>query len=71
LKYYELTISFSEETERYFPANAALQSAYIYESQGNRTEAEKMYKLCFEIEYSEYRSSITQKAKAGLNRLEN
>lgn len=50
--------------------NAALQLAIILEQTGRRKEAEDYYKLCLKINPSDYKRSLHQKAKSGLDRLE-
>jgi tetratricopeptide (TPR) repeat protein len=70
VKYYLKTISMGKDESWYFAANAALHLGQIYEEEGNKAEAKKMYQACLDMDFDEYRNSITQKAKAGLNRLE-
>lgn len=70
LLYYKKTIDKGRNQKFYFAANAALQSAFIYEELKNSIKAREMYELCLSLDYDEYQNSISQKAKAGLNRLE-
>ena len=53
----------------YYAANASLQLGLIYEVQGENVKAESCFKRCLSLQYSEYRTGITQKARAGLSRL--
>lgn len=53
----------------YFAANAMLNLGKIYEKEGNNQQAMVCYRICMQLDFKEYRSSIQQKAKAGLNRL--
>lgn len=53
----------------YYAANAALNLGLIYENQKNFAAAEKYYRRCLGLNYTEYKTSISQKAKAGLNRV--
>ena len=53
----------------YYAANAALNLGLIYENQKDFTTAEKYYRRCLGLNYTEYKTSISQKAKAGLNRV--
>lgn len=66
---YEQTIQIGKDKEWYFAANAALQLGMIYETAGNRSRARLYYRQCLTMEPSEYKNSIHQKAKAGLNRI--
>ena len=56
--------------KRYFAANAALHLGIIYENEDNLKEAEKYFRLCRSLDFDEYETGIKQKAKAGLNRLD-
>ena len=67
--YYKSTIEKGRNFPYYFAANSALNLAMNYESLGKIAEAKTMFQLCLELEFDEYENSITQKAKAGLNRL--
>ncbi len=69
LKYYRTTIDKGRYEGFYFACNAALMSGRIYEAQERWQEAESYYKLTLSIKSDEYRSSLHQKAKAGLNRI--
>jgi tetratricopeptide (TPR) repeat protein len=67
--YYQKTIMKGSSLPNYFAANAALNLGIIYESRGEFEKSKKYYKSCFNLDYDEYKASISQKAKAGLNRL--
>ena len=54
----------------YFACNAALQSGIIYESQHNLRAARRLYESCLEMKPSAYKSSLHQKAKSGLQRIQ-
>ena len=66
---YIKTIQRGEKKPWYFAANSALQLGLIYENEGNPEKARQYYKKCLAMEYDEYRTSISQKAKAGLSRV--
>src|SRR5690606_1271739 len=66
---YFKTIDKGKALPRYFAANAALESARIYEVRGEKEKAISLYNLCLTFEDHEYKNGIDQKAKAGLNRL--
>lgn len=69
-QYYKQTIKLGSGQPYYFAANAALQMGIINENAGNNREAEKYYKLCLSMHYEEYKNSLSQKAKAGLKRVQ-
>ncbi len=64
------TIRKGQDLPYYFAANAALKLGNIYEKKGDTTAARKYYRWATGMKNEEYKSSITQKAKAGLQRLE-
>jgi len=67
--YYQECIIKGSDLPNYFAANAALHLGMIYEEQGDYIMAREYYKMCMKMDFTEYKDSITQKAKAGLNRL--
>jgi tetratricopeptide (TPR) repeat protein len=67
---YQLAINEGHNSERYFAGKAALKMGEIEESRSNYQKAEKAYKKCLELDFSEYRRGIRAKAKAGLQRLQ-
>lgn len=70
LSYYKKTIQIGQESPRYFAANAAFLAGIIYEKKKDYKNAKLMYNKCLDLDFDEYYDSITQKAKAGLNRIE-
>ncbi|MDH3244320.1 MAG: hypothetical protein OEM26_06870 [Saprospiraceae bacterium] len=70
LQYYQKTIDQGRYEGFYFACNAALMSGRIFEEQERWDEAKSFYELTLSIKSDEYRSSLHQKAKAGLNRIE-
>lgn len=68
---YQLTLDQGQKYPWYFAANSALNLGLIFESQKKFAEAEKYYRRCLDLNYTEYKTSISQKAKAGLNRVRN
>ncbi len=68
--YYKMTIKQGRKLPYYFAANSALNLGYHYERVNNYRMAETYYHQCLEMDFDEYQNSITQKAKAGLNRIE-
>jgi tetratricopeptide (TPR) repeat protein len=71
ISYYQQTIKDGSDSETYYAANSALQLGKIYEEQKKYDLAVHYYEAAQSMENKEYRNSINQKAKAGLNRVEN
>ncbi len=69
ISFYKQTVENGAESEYYFAANSALKLGLIYESRGDYENAEFYYEEAQSMENKEYRNSINQKAKAGLNRI--
>lgn len=53
----------------YFACNSAYNLGLIYESQKDYTKAREYFNLCLSISPDEYKNSLHQKAKTGLERL--
>lgn len=70
ITFYEKTIQQGADSEYYFAANSALKLGNIYEDQGDFNKAEYFYQRAQSMENKEYKNSINQKAKAGINRIE-
>jgi len=66
---YRATMRDGASSTRYFAANAALQLGLLYEQLGEKEKAKEAFASCSTFKNTEYRDSINQKAKAGLNRL--
>ena len=71
IMYYQSTVDIGKDASYYFACNAALQIGRIYEYRNDKIKAKEFFKLCLSIKPDEYRSSLHQKAKAGLNRINN
>lgn len=69
ISWYEHTVNDGKNKDLYFAPNAALHLGLIYEHAGKKILAEKYYRACLDMDYTDYSFSISQKAKAGLNRL--
>lgn len=69
IPYYEMTIKDGAKSQYYFAANSALQLGFIYEEKKDYKQARKYFEMCSGFKNKEYRNSINQKAKAGLNRI--
>jgi hypothetical protein len=70
LSAYRTAIDLGQNLPLYFACNAALQTGLIYEKQKNLPLARQFFRLCLSLDPSDYRSSLHQSAKAGLNRLD-
>jgi tetratricopeptide (TPR) repeat protein len=68
IKYYNRSIAEGETLQEYFAANAALKLGNLYEEKHNYEAANSYYRKCLDMKFSEYRNSITQKAKVGFER---
>ncbi len=69
IRFYQLTIELGSEAPKYYACKSALLIGNIFESQGKMAEARKYYKACLRIYPAEFRTSLHQKAKAGINRM--
>ena len=70
IPYYLQTIKNGSESEYYYAANAALQLGLIYEKRKDYQKARLYYEKARNMKNEEYKNSISQKAKAGLSRIE-
>ena len=70
LQSYSKILLMPNASDSYMVANAALQSGYIYTELGQKSMAKAMFKKCLSLSPSQYRTSMHQKAKAGLSGLE-
>ncbi|MEI6454703.1 MAG: hypothetical protein WCO93_00305 [bacterium] len=69
LDYYGQTVSRGRNETYYFATASAYQMGLIYENTGNLIKADSCYRKCLSLKTIEYKTSLNQKAKAGLNRL--
>jgi len=65
---YSKALELGRDLPQYYAANASLMIAMIYEEQNKYALAEHYYKMVLDMPFEEYRNSITQKAKIGLDR---
>ncbi len=66
---YQQAIQRGKTEPYYFAASAALQLGLLYENTGAYQKADNAYHVCLSIDTPEYKTSLHQKAKAGLSRL--
>jgi len=69
IEYYLKTIEEGKNAKEYFAANSALMLGMIYEERADNAAAAKYYRMIQQMPFEEYRNSIQQKAKAGLQRV--
>ena len=70
LEYYKLTIQYGKKEPFYFAAGSAFQMGLLYENNGVYDKADSAYRLCLSINTPEYKTTLGEKARAGLNRIE-
>jgi hypothetical protein len=68
ISYYQQAMQIGEKRDEYYAARAALQAGLIYERLGNKPLAIQYYQKCLDMEDHEYKDSIDQRAKAGIQR---
>ncbi len=68
--YYISTIEKGKNSTRYFAGNAALQLGNIFEMEQYYPLALKYYQICRNLHFNEYETSIKDKAKQGIKRIE-
>jgi len=68
--YYINTIEKGKSSSRYFAGNAALQLGNIFEMEQNYPMALKYYQISRNLDFDEYETSIKDKAKQGIKRIE-
>ncbi|MEI7661115.1 MAG: hypothetical protein WCK34_02900 [Bacteroidota bacterium] len=69
IEFYRQTIRQGRTEPYYFAAGAAYQMGLLYENSGAWVKADSAYHVCLSINTPEYKTSLGQKARAGLNRL--
>lgn len=69
IPFYEVTIKYGSNRQEHFAARSALEMGQIYEQQGQNDKAIASYRKCIAMKNHDYKSSLDQKAKAGIDRL--
>lgn len=69
IPFYEATIRMGSSRPEHFAARSALEMGQIYEQQGSKDKAIDCYRKCIAMKNHDYKSSLDQKAKAGIDRL--
>lgn len=65
---YQSALKTGEFLREYYAARAALQIGYIYEQRGNPATAISYFQKCQALKDHDYKNSLDQKAKAGIER---
>jgi tetratricopeptide (TPR) repeat protein len=68
VKMYLLAIRLGKDRTEYYAARAALQIGLIYEQQGKKDLAITYFQECLDMKDHDYKDSLDQKAKAGIER---
>jgi tetratricopeptide (TPR) repeat protein len=66
---YNLTLSMAQGMRHYYAASAALHMALIYENREDYAKAKELFNQCLSMKGHTYKSSLDQKARAGLQRI--
>ena len=69
LNNYRLAVQQGKGLPQYVAAGAALQMGLIHEHNRRLRSADSCYRLCLSMDYREYKTSLSQKARAGLARI--
>lgn len=69
IKNFNATLVTGRVSEAWFPAAAAFQLGCIYEKNNDWNKAEKYYRECLTMNNREYRNSLRQKSKIGIERI--
>jgi hypothetical protein len=67
--YFKNTLALDPKSKDYFTASASLQLGFIYEDQKQYKSAKYYYEKCLSMDPPEYKNSIHQKAKSGVQRM--
>ncbi|HWV69335.1 tetratricopeptide repeat protein, partial [Chitinophaga sp.] len=66
---YEVTIKVGSNRPEYYAARASLQMGYIYEKRNDKAKAIECYQRCLNMKGHDYKNSLDQRAKAGMQRV--
>ncbi len=69
IQYYKRAIAIGKDRKEQFAARASLQIGLIYETRHNPTAAVASFKACLDMPVQDFKNSIRQQAKAGINRI--
>jgi predicted negative regulator of RcsB-dependent stress response len=66
---YDATVKAGSSRPEYYAARAALQMGYIYEKRNDKAKARQCYQACLDMPDHDFKNSLDQRAKAGLQRV--
>jgi len=66
---YEIALKNGRDLPEYYAARSALQMGFIYEKRNNDSKAISYFQKCLDMPNKEYKRSLDQRAKSGINRL--
>jgi hypothetical protein len=66
--FYKQAIALGEFRKEHYAARAALQIGYIYEEKGDKSSAIQWFERCLKMKDHDFKNSIDQRAKAGIER---
>jgi tetratricopeptide (TPR) repeat protein len=66
---YQVTVKTGSSRPEYFAARASLQMGYIYEKRKEKAKAIECYQACLDMKEHDYKNSLDQRAKAGIQRV--
>lgn len=69
IPYLNRALALSETDQLTFGATAALQLGYVYQQKNDRTKARSFFQKALSFKRHEYKNSVDNKARAGLNSL--
>lgn len=69
LNEFDMVLASEDESTSYMIGNAALQKGLIFEALEQWNAAHLAFRHCLDIEIDEYKASINQKARAGIDRV--
>jgi tetratricopeptide (TPR) repeat protein len=69
IRYYQSTINIGKTSSYHYAATSATKMGLIYEQHKDYTKAKAAYQMVFDFKNKQFKNSLEQKAKDGLNRI--
>ena len=66
--FYKQSVLLGEKRKEYYAARAAVQLGYIYEARNEKTLAIAWFERCLKMKEHDFKNSLDQRAKAGIER---